>query len=68
MVFSVHLGWLPPNGRGETVMVLGVPVSFLTLDGLAHIAMPALNLALFKLSPHPPSRGRERGRRRCRTT
>jgi peptide/nickel transport system permease protein len=50
MVFSVHLGWLPPNGRGETVMVLGIPVSFLTLDGLQHIAMPALNLALFKLS------------------
>ena len=50
MVFSVQLGWLPPNGRGETVDVLGVPVSFLTLDGLAHLAMPALNLALFKLS------------------
>jgi peptide/nickel transport system permease protein len=50
MVFSVSLGWLPPNGRGETVMLLGVPVSFLTLDGLAHLAMPALNLALFKLS------------------
>jgi peptide/nickel transport system permease protein len=50
MVFSVQLGWLPPNGRGETVLVLGVPVSFLTLDGLAHLAMPALNLALFKLS------------------
>ncbi|HET7728602.1 MAG TPA: ABC transporter permease [Usitatibacter sp.] len=50
MVFSVNLGWLPPNGRGETVMVAGVPVSFLTLDGLAHLAMPALNLALFKLS------------------
>jgi peptide/nickel transport system permease protein len=50
MVFSVQLGWLPPNGRGETVMLLGVPVSFLTADGLAHLAMPALNLALFKLS------------------
>ena len=50
MVFSVHLGWLPPNGRGETVMLLGVPVSFLTVDGLRHLAMPALNLALFKLS------------------
>jgi peptide/nickel transport system permease protein len=50
MVFSVQLGWLPPNGRGETVLLLGVPVSFLTLDGLAHLAMPALNLALFKLS------------------
>ena len=50
MVFSVNLGWLPPNGRGETVLLLGVPVSFLTLDGLAHLAMPAFNLALFKLS------------------
>ena len=50
MVFSVQLGWLPPNGRGETVLLLGVPVSFLTADGLAHLAMPALNLALFKLS------------------
>jgi peptide/nickel transport system permease protein len=50
MVFSVQLGWLPPNGRGETVMLLGLPVSFLTLDGLAHLAMPAFNLALFKLS------------------
>ena len=50
MVFSVNLGWLPPNGRGETVMLLGIPVSFLTWDGLKHLAMPALNLALFKLS------------------
>ena len=50
MLFSVHLGWLPSNGRGETVMLLGVPVSFLTWDGLMHLAMPALNLALFKLS------------------
>ncbi len=50
MVFSVQLGWLPSNGRGETVLVAGIPVSFLTADGLAHLAMPAVNLALFKLS------------------
>ena len=50
MVFSVQLGWLPPNGRGETLLLAGIPVSFLTADGLAHLAMPALNLALFKLS------------------
>jgi peptide/nickel transport system permease protein len=50
MVFSVQLGWLPSNGRGETVTLLGVPVSFLTADGLRHLLMPALNLALFKLS------------------
>ena len=50
MVFSVQLGWLPSNGRGETVMLFGIPVSFLTIDGLKHLAMPALNLALFRLS------------------
>jgi peptide/nickel transport system permease protein len=50
MVFSVQLGWLPPNGRGETVSLLGVPVSFLTWDGLKHLAMPALNLALLRLA------------------
>ena len=50
MVFSVMLGWLPSNGRGETVSVLGVPLSFLTPDGLAHLAMPATNLALFNVA------------------
>ncbi|MGG5888224.1 ABC transporter permease [Falsiroseomonas sp. HC035] len=50
MVFAVQLGWLPSTGRGETVEVLGLRWSFLTLDGLAHLAMPALNLALFKIS------------------
>lgn len=50
MFFSVHLGWLPSNGRGETVNVLGVQVSFLTWDGLAHLLIPAFNLALLKLS------------------
>lgn len=50
MFFSVYLGWLPSNGRGETVDVFGVPVSFLTWDGLTHMFMPAFNLALFKLS------------------
>ena len=50
MVFSVWLGWLPPTGRGETVSVFGIEVSFLTTDGLRHLFMPALNLALFKLA------------------
>ncbi|MBC9177460.1 ABC transporter permease [Pseudoroseomonas ludipueritiae] len=50
MVFAVQLGWLPSTGRGETVEVLGLRWSFLTRDGLAHLAMPALNLALFKIS------------------
>jgi peptide/nickel transport system permease protein len=50
MVFSVQLGWLPSTGRGQTVLLAGIPVSFLTWDGLQHLLMPALNLALFKLS------------------
>ena len=50
MVFSVWLGWLPSNGRGPTVELLGVPVSFLSREGLAHLLLPATNLALFKLA------------------
>ena len=50
MIFSVELGWLPSTGRGETVSVLGLRWSFLTWDGLQHLALPMLNLALFKIS------------------
>ena len=50
MVFSVFLGWLPASGRGQTVSVLGLPLSLFTLDGLAHLLLPAINLALFKIS------------------
>jgi peptide/nickel transport system permease protein len=50
MVFSVILGWLPSNGRGPTTELLGVPVSFLSLEGWRHLIMPATNLALFKLA------------------
>lgn len=50
MFFSVHLGWLPSSGRGDTAVWLGVRWSFLTADGLAHMAMPVLNLALFQIS------------------
>ena len=50
MVFSVMLGWLPSNGRGPTTDLLGVPVSFLSVDGWRHLIMPATNLALFNLA------------------
>jgi peptide/nickel transport system permease protein len=50
MIFAVMLGWLPAGGRGETVEVFGVGLSFLTLDGLAHLILPATNLALYKMS------------------
>ena len=50
MVFAVQLGWLPSTGRGTTVMLFGVQWSFLTRDGLAHMVLPACNLALFNVS------------------
>ena len=50
MVFAVQLGWLPSSGRGTTRLLLGVPVSFLTIDGLRHLLMPAFNLALFNIA------------------
>ena len=50
LVVSVLLGWLPAGGRGETTEFLGMQVSFLTWDGLSHLILPALNLALFKMS------------------
>ena len=50
VVFSVELGWLPSSGRGETRSLFGLQWSFLTLDGLSHLLLPAVNLALFKVS------------------
>jgi peptide/nickel transport system permease protein len=50
MVFAVQLGWLPSSGRGATTLLLGVPVSFLSVDGLRHLLLPALNLALFNIA------------------
>lgn len=50
LLFAVELGWLPSTGRGATVHVLGVDTSLLTVDGLAHLVLPALNLALFNIA------------------
>ncbi len=50
MVFSVQLGWLPSTGRGATRALLGVQWSFLTEDGLVHLILPSINLALFNIS------------------
>ena len=50
MFFSVELGWLPSSGRGPTTTWLGVQVSFLSWEGLQHLLLPALNLALFKMA------------------
>ncbi|HTZ81230.1 MAG TPA: ABC transporter permease [Stellaceae bacterium] len=50
MIFAVELGWLPSTGRGATVNVLGVDLSILTWDGLRHILLPAVNLALSRIA------------------
>ena len=50
LTFAVNLGWLPAGGRGQTVDLLGVAWSFPTLDGLRHLVLPAVNLALFKFA------------------
>ncbi|MEM6624553.1 MAG: ABC transporter permease [Pseudomonadota bacterium] len=50
MLFAVWLGWLPSTGRGDTAVFLGIRSSLWTLDGLSHLFMPALNLALTNIS------------------
>ncbi len=50
MLFAVHLGWLPSTGRGDTAVFLGIESSLWTRDGLSHLFMPALNLALTNIS------------------
>ncbi|MEQ1406936.1 ABC transporter permease [Neorhizobium sp. Rsf11] len=50
MIFSVWLGWLPSTGRGQMGEFLGIRSGLFTLDGLAHLVLPAINLSLFKLS------------------
>ena len=46
-VFAVF-GWLP-SMRGIW-NIFGIQISIFTLDGLSHVFLPALNLALFKIS------------------
>ena len=50
LIFAVELQWLPSTGRGETVEVLGLRLSIFTADGLQHMLLPALTLALYKAS------------------
>jgi len=48
--FSLELGVLPTGGRGATRSFLGVETSLLTLDGLAHVLLPAMTLSFFPMS------------------
>ena len=50
LIFAVMLGWLPAGGRGPTTEIFGLRVSFLSVEGLSHMILPAINLALFKMA------------------
>jgi peptide/nickel transport system permease protein len=50
LIFAVELGWLPSTGRGELGMFLGIKSSLFTWNGVTHLFLPALNLALFNIS------------------
>src|SRR5262249_58825355 len=50
LLFAVELKILPAGGRGETRNVFGIELSLLTLDGVRHLILPALTLAIYKAS------------------
>lgn len=49
-IFSVHLGWLPSFGRGDTVSVGGWETGLLTVSGLKALIMPAISLAISQVA------------------
>jgi peptide/nickel transport system permease protein len=46
LVGAIISGWFPPGGRGETVRILGEDWSIFTADGLRHMVLPTLALAI----------------------
>ncbi len=48
LLFAVQLKWLPSGGRGPTTDLFGIPVSFLSWEGLRYLLLPAFTLALYK--------------------
>ncbi len=50
MIFAVFAGVLPSNGRGPTTLLLGLPVSFLSVEGLRHLILPGFTLALLNIA------------------
>ena len=50
MVFAVYLGILPPFGRGKTIQLGPWRTGLLTVDGIKHMILPALTLAMYQLA------------------
>ena len=50
MLFSVYLEILPAFGRGETIQLGKWRTGLLTFDGIKHVFLPALTLAMYQLA------------------
>ncbi len=50
LIFAVMLKWLPSFGRGEVVAIGPLTFGLLTLDGIRHLILPAMTLALFPMA------------------
>jgi len=50
LIFAVQLAWLPSYGRGEVVMFGAWSTGLLTTDGLRHLLLPGITLAVFQLT------------------
>lgn len=50
LCFAVTLQWLPAGGRGPTGSLFGVELSLLNPAGWPNLLMPALTLAIYKVS------------------
>jgi ABC-type dipeptide/oligopeptide/nickel transport system permease component len=50
MIFAVYLEILPAFGRGETIQLGKWRSGLLTFDGIKHVVLPALTLAMYQLA------------------
>jgi peptide/nickel transport system permease protein len=50
LVFAVLLNWLPSYGRGDVMAIGSWTTGLLTIDGLRHLVLPAVTLAIFQLT------------------
>ncbi len=50
LLFAVILKWLPSFGRGEVVAFGAWTSGFFTVDGLKHLILPSITLAIFQLT------------------
>ena len=50
LFFAVTLQWLPAGGRGPTGSLFGIELSLLNSAGWPNLLMPALTLAIYKVS------------------